>query len=167
MAAHEISLEQYRQLVGQQIGASRWFLIDQSRITRFAEVTEDKQFIHVDPAVAARTRFGGTIAHGFLSLSLLSAMAASAIPPIARAEMMINYGFNSLRFLKPVRAGQRVKGSFALKDLKERTPGQWQSTFAVDVRMESEEPPALVADWLTLTILSQPTAAVRTGMAAM
>lgn len=167
MAAHQISLEQYRQLVGRQIGVSRWFLIDQSRITRFAEVTEDEQFIHVDPEAAARTRFGGTIAHGFLSLSLLSAMAASAIPPVAGAEMTINYGFNSVRFLKPVGTGQRVKGIFALKDFKERAPGQWQSTFAVDVRMESEEQPALVADWLTLTILSQPTAAVRTGTAAM
>lgn len=170
MAAHEISLEQYRQLVGRQIGASRWFLIDQRRITRFAEVTEDEQFIHVDPEAAAGTQFGGTIAHGFLSLSLLSAMAASAIPPIAGAEMAINYGFNSLRFLQPVRSGQRVRGSFALKDLKERAPGQWQSSFAVDVRIEFEDKPALVADWLTLNILSQPiaqTPSARTRQATM
>jgi acyl dehydratase len=163
MTAHEISLDQYKQLVGQQIGASRWFLIDQQRITRFAELTEDEQFIHVDPEAAARTRFGGTVAHGFLSLSLLSAMAASAIPAIAGAVMTINYGFNSLRFLKPVCSGQRVRGSFVLKDLKERAPGQWLSTFAVDVQIELEDKPALTADWLTLNLLSQPMAPTPTA----
>lgn len=163
MAAQEISLEQYRQLVGRQIGASRWFLIDQRRIAQFAEVTEDEQFIHVDPVAATKTQFGGTIAHGFLSLSLLSAMAASAIPLVAGAEMAINYGFNSLRFLRPVESGKRVRGVFALKSLKERSPGQWQSIFAVDVEIEFEDKPALVAEWLTLSILSSSIAFTRSA----
>ncbi len=156
MNAQPISVEQYRQLVGQQIGISRWFLIDQPRIDRFAEVTEDEQFIHVDPAAATKSPFGGTIAHGFLSLSLLSAMAASAIPPVIGAEMAINYGMNRVRFLKPVGSGKRVKGVFVLEDFQERDPGQWQSTFTVNVEVECEDKPALVAEWLTLTILPQP-----------
>ena len=156
MAGPPISLARYRQLVGQQVGASRWFLIDQPRIDRFAEVTEDAQFIHIDPASAAKTPFGGTIAHGFLSLSLLSAMAASVIPPVDGAEMAINYGMNRVRFLKPVRSGRRLRGVFVLKDLQERDPGQWQSTFNVEAKVEFEETPALVAEWLVLSILPRP-----------
>jgi acyl dehydratase len=153
MALQQISLEQYKLLVGHQIGVSRWFLMDQPRIDQFAEVTQDKQFIHVDAVAATRTQFGGTIAHGFFSLSLLSAMAASAIPPIAGAEMGINYGLNRVRFLTPVASGKRIKGVFVLKDFQERDPGQWQSTFAVTVELELEDKPALVVEWLTLTIL--------------
>jgi acyl dehydratase len=164
MAAQEISLQQYRQLVGREIGASRWFLIDQRRITQFAQVTEDEQFIHVDPVAATKARFGGTIAHGFLSLSLLSAMSAAAIPPISGAEMAINYGLNSVRFLKPVGSGKRVRGVFALQDLQERAPGQWQSTFAVRVEIELEDKPALVAEWLTLNILSEAAAPARSAV---
>jgi len=156
MVTEPILLEQYRQLVGQQIGVSRWFLMDQPRIDRFAEVTEDEQFIHVDPVAATKTPFGGTIAHGFLSLSMVSVMAASIIPLVVGAEMRINYGINSVRFLKPVGAGKRVRGLFTLKDLQERGPGQWQSTFAVTIEIEFEDKPALVAEWLMLTILSQP-----------
>ena len=153
MVPEPVSLEQYRHLVGQQIGMSRWLLLDQPRIDRFAEVTEDEQFIHVDPAAAAKTPFGGTIAHGFLSLSMLSAMGISVIPPVAGAEMAINYGLNSVRFLRPVGAGKRVRGVFVLKDLQERGPGQWQSTFAVTVEIELEDKPALVAEWLILTMV--------------
>jgi len=156
MAAQPISLDLYKQLVGQQIGVSRWFVMDQPRIDRFAEVTEDEQYIHVNPAAATKSRFGGTIAHGFLSLSLLSAMAASATLPIVGTEMTINYGMNRVRFLKPVGSGKRIKGVFVLQDLQERVPGQWQSTFAVNVEVEFEDKPALVAEWLTLTILPLP-----------
>lgn len=152
-----ISLEQYRQLVGQPIGVSRWFLLDQARIDHFAEVTEDQQFIHVDPVAAAQTRFGGTIVHGFLSLSLLTAMSVSALPVLEGTEIGINYGVNSLRFLQPIGTGKRVRGVFTLKDLRERNAGQWQSTLGVTVEVEGEEKPALVAEWLTLTILSRST----------
>jgi acyl dehydratase len=160
MMPEPISLEQYRRLVGEQIGVSRWFLIDQVRIDRFAVVTDDQQFIHVNPDAAARTPFGGTIAHGFLSLSLLSAMAASALPTVIGTAMGMNYGFDKVRLLNPVRSGKRIRGAFVLKDFRERSSGQWQSTMAVTVEVELEDKPALVADWLTLSILPQPSVAV-------
>ncbi|HEY0682176.1 MAG TPA: MaoC family dehydratase [Steroidobacter sp.] len=156
MAIEPVSLEQYRQFVGRQIGVSGWYLMDQQRIDRFAAVTEDERFIHVDPLAAATTPFGGTIAHGFLSLSMLSAMAASVIPPVVGAEMMINYGLNSVRFLQPVGVGKHVRGIFTLKDLQERSPAQWQSILTATVEIEGEHKPALVAEWLTLTILPRP-----------
>lgn len=156
MLPEPVSLEKYRQLVGQRLGASGWFLLDQRRIDEFAAVTEDEQFIHVNPEVAARTPFGGTIAHGFLSLSMLSAMAMSVVPSIVGAEMTVNYGFNSVRFLQPVRAGKRIRGVFTLQGLQQRKPGQWQSTFAVNVEIEAEDKPALVAEWMILTILPPP-----------
>lgn len=158
MTAETISLERYRQLVGQPIGASDWILVDQSRIDRFAEVTEDEQFIHIDPAAAGETHFGGTIAHGFLSLSLLSAMAATALPRLSGLQMAINYGLNSVRFLTPVRSGKRVRGLFVLKDVQERNPGQWQSTVSVTVEIEGEDKPALVAEWINLAVLQPATA---------
>ncbi|MBP8671746.1 MAG: MaoC family dehydratase [Sphingobium sp.] len=149
-----ISLEQYKQLVGQQIGVSHWIPIDQSRIDQFAEVTGDHQFIHVDPVAAAQTPFRGTIAHGFLSLAMLSEMGMAIIPAVSGTKMEVNYGLNTMRFLQPVRSGKRIRGSFLLKDLQERLAGQWQSTFAVTVEIEGEDKPALVVDWLILTIIS-------------
>src|SRR3546814_13451512 len=107
-----IVLEDYRHFVGEKIGVSRWFLIDQKRIDGVASVTEDEQFIHVDPAAAAQSAFGGTIAHGFLSLSMLSAMSYAAVPSIVGAEMTINYGLNNVRFLPPVVSGARIRGVF-------------------------------------------------------
>ncbi len=149
-----IDLEEYKQLVGQSLGVSRWFEMDQPRIDRFAEVTEDDQFIHVDPEAAARTPFGGTIAHGYLSLSMISAMVMSTVPTINGALMGINYGLNSVRFLKPVGSGKRIRGSFVLKDLQERSAGQWLSTFAVTVEIEDDDKPALVAEVLMLTVIA-------------
>src|SRR5688500_15772947 len=108
------SLDEIRSKVGQEIGASEWILVDQPRIDSFAEVTEDHQFIHVDPAAAAKTPFGGTIAHGFLSLSLLSRMAADVFLIPEGVKMGVNYGFERVRFLSPVRSGKRVRGRFTL-----------------------------------------------------
>ncbi|MBB6125054.1 MaoC family dehydratase [Sphingobium subterraneum] len=158
MTVAAISLDEYRQRIGTTIGTSRWFSLDQQRIDTFAKVTEDEQFIHVDPAAAAQTPFGGTIAHGFLSLSMLSAMVASAVPPIAGTQMGINYGLNSVRFVKPVASGQKVRGVFVLKDVAERNPGQWQSTLGVSVEIEGEDKPTLVAEWLILAVV-EPVAA--------
>ena len=95
-------------LIGQEIGVSRWITVDQARIDAFAEITEDRQFIHIDPVAAAHTPFGGTIAHGFLTLSLLSAMTYDAVPPLEGVVMGVNYGFDKLRFLAPVPAGSVV-----------------------------------------------------------
>jgi acyl dehydratase len=142
------SLEEIRSKVGHEVGTSDWILVDQDRIDRFADVTEDHQFIHVDPGAAAKTPFGGTIAHGFLSLSLLSRMAADAMPVPEGVRMGVNYGFEKVRFLAPVRAGKRVRGRFTLLSAEEKRPGQWQFLHKVDVEIEGEAKPALTAEWI-------------------
>lgn len=152
-ATPQIPLEEYRALVGQAIGASRWFLVDQSRIDGFAEITEDRQFIHVDPQAAQETTFGGTVAHGFLSLSLLSAMANDIVPVVRGTVMAINYGVNRVRFIRPVASGERIRGVFRLMDCSERRAGEWQSTFSVTVEIEGADRPALVVEWLTLAAI--------------
>jgi acyl dehydratase len=127
---------------------SRWFSIDQDRIDAFAAVCEDEQFIHVDPERAAGTRFGGTIAHGFLTLSMLSAMAYDAMP--LRGQLSVNYGFDRIRFLAPVPAGSRVRARFALAGSEERRPGETTCQWDVTVEIEGGgDRPALMARWIT------------------
>jgi acyl dehydratase len=142
------NFEEIKGRIGTEIGVSDWILIDQKAIDIFADVTGDHQFIHVDPAAAARTPFGGTVAHGFLTLSLLSQMAAGVmlIPPTIK--MAVNYGFEKVRFIAPVRSGKRVRGSFTLVSIEEKRPGQWQFLHHVIVEIEGEEKPALTADWI-------------------
>jgi len=140
--------------VGTEIGVSDWIEISQDQINTFADVTDDHQFIHIDPERAAKeTPFGGTIAHGFLTLSMLSSMAAGTTIVIDGIVMGINYGFEKVRFLTPVRAGKRVRGRFSLADAVERNPGQWMLKYDVTVEIEGEDKPALMAQWLTLQIL--------------
>jgi acyl dehydratase len=146
-----LPLEEYRSRVGMLLGVSDWILIEQGMIDQFADVTRDWQFVHIDPVRAKETPFGGTIAHGLLTLSLISAMSFTAVPAIAGARISINYGFNSLRFLNPVLAGSRVRGTFALKQFVERQPRQWQSTLDVRVDIENVSKAALIAERLTLT----------------
>jgi len=129
---------------------SGWLTVDQERITAFADATEDRQFIHVDPEAAARTPFGGTIAHGFLTLSLLSRMAAETILVPDTAKMVVNYGLDRVRFLAPVRSGKRVRGRFILDGVEEKAPGQILLRHTVSVEIEDEDKPALLAVWLTL-----------------
>ena len=126
---------------------SRWFVIDQARIDAFADVIEDHQFIHVDPERAAATRFGGTIAHGFLTLSMLSAMAYDAIP--LTEALSVNYGFDRIRFLSPVPAGARVRGRFTVARIEERAPGETTLHWDVTVEVEGAGRPALAARWLS------------------
>jgi acyl dehydratase len=142
------SIEEIRSRIGSEVGVSDWILVDQARIDTFAEVTEDRQFIHVDPEAAAQTPFGGTIAHGFLSLSLLSRMAYDALLTPDGVKMGVNYGFERVRFLAPVRAGKRVRGRFVLASFEEKRPGQYQFVHNVTVEIEGEEKPALIADWI-------------------
>ena len=146
-----IPLDEYRNQVGMLLGVSDWIVIEQGIIDQFADVTRDWQFIHIDPVRAKETPFGGTIAHGLLTLSLVSAMSFTAVPAIAGAQMVINYGFNSIRFISPVLSGSRVRGSFTLKQFVERQPRQWQSTLDVRVDIENVLKPALIAEWLILT----------------
>ncbi len=146
------SLAEIRARVGQEIGVSDWIIIDQARIDSFADTTEDRQFIHVDPAAAARTPFGGSIAHGFLTLSLLSRMGAEAMSIPRQAKMAVNYGLDRVRFIAPVRSGARVRGRFVLDSVEEKAPGQLLMRHSVTVEIEGEQKPALTAVWLGLIV---------------
>jgi acyl dehydratase len=150
MAGRTVSLVEYRSLIGTEVGISSWIAIDQARIDAFALTTLDSQGIHVDPEAAKSSVFGGTIAHGFLTLSLLSAMAQEALPQIESAKTGVNYGINSLRFVAPVRSGKRVRGRFVLVAVSDRSPGVVQATLGVQVEIENEPKPAVVAEWLVL-----------------
>ncbi|WP_341917838.1 MaoC family dehydratase [Hydrocarboniphaga effusa] len=151
MPAPSLSVDAYRALAGSTLGHSSWYRLDQARIQAFADTTEDWQAIHVDEASAAQGPFGATIAHGFLSLSMLSAMAAEVLPRIEGNTRSINYGFNSLRFISPVRSGRRVRALFELRAVEQRASGAIQSTLGVSVEIEGESKPALVAEWITLS----------------
>jgi acyl dehydratase len=144
------TIDEIRGRTGQEIGVSSWLTIDQERISAFADATEDRQFIHVDPQAAAQTPFGGTIAHGFLSLSLLSRMAAEVILVPDSTRMIVNYGLDRVRFLAPVRSGKRVRGRFTLAGVEDKAAGQILLRHLVTVEIEDEDKPALSAVWLTL-----------------
>lgn len=146
-----LPLADYLELKGKDLGVSDWILVDQARIDQFAETTGDHQFIHVDPELAKQTPFGTTIAHGYLTLSLLSVMAYGVMPGIEGAKMGVNYGLNSVRFLAPVKSGKRVRGHFTMKDATERLPGVIQTIVDVKVEIEGEDKPALAAQWVTLS----------------
>src|SRR5437762_7367971 len=118
------TLDEIRSRIGEETGFSGWLTIDQARIDAFADATEDRQFIHIDPEAAAQTVFGGTIAHGFLTLALLSRMGAEAMLLPDELKMAVNYGFDRVRFLAPVKTGSRVRGRFTLDSVEEKAPGQ-------------------------------------------
>ena len=143
-----LPLATLRASIGSPAGTSRWFDMPQALIDRFAEATEDAQFIHVDPVRAAATPFGGTVAHGFLTLSMLSAMAYDAVPLAEGTVMGVNYGFDRVRFLTPVPAGARIRGHFTLDALEEAAD---HLTFrhAVEVEIAGAPRPALAAIWIT------------------
>lgn len=146
------SLPEIQSRIAQEVGVSGWIMVDQARIDQFARATEDHQFIHVDPQAAAQSAFGGTIAHGFLSLSLLSRMGAEAMLLPEGMTVAVNYGLDRVRFLAPVRSGKRVRGRFRLDSIVEKAPGQWLLRHTVTVEIENEGKPALTAEWLTLLI---------------
>jgi acyl dehydratase len=149
-----VSLAALRKLVGMELGLSSWHEIKQSRIDAFAATTEDWQFIHVDPERArSEGGFGGTIAHGFLSLSLLSMLAYEAIPQIEDQTMLMNYGFDKIRFLSPVPSGSRLRGRFSLKELTEQDKGRVRILYSVALEVEGQDRPALIAEWVVLSQL--------------
>jgi acyl dehydratase len=129
---------------------SEWLQITQAMINQFADATGDHQFIHVDPEAAGKTPFGGTIAHGFLTLSLLPLLASTAPGALAltEARMGVNYGGNRVRFLSPVRSGARVRGRFKVLEFIEKHPGQYQQTVEYVLEIEGEAKPALIAEWI-------------------
>ncbi|MCC7393824.1 MAG: MaoC family dehydratase [Sphingomonadaceae bacterium] len=135
---------------GENLGTSEWVLVDQAMINKFADATGDHQFIHVNEEMAKMTPFGGTIAHGFLTLSLFPMlMAKSDCPRVEGVKMGVNYGGNKVRFLAPVRSGKRVRAHFKLLELEEKRPGQWQQTLEFSVEIEGEDKPALIAEWIS------------------
>jgi acyl dehydratase len=135
--------------VGQE-SVSAWVEVSQAMIDKFADATGDHQFIHVDPAKAAVTPFGGTIAHGFLTLSLMTLLSSTTEQPrIEGAKMGVNYGGNKVRFLTPVRSGSQVRGRFKLLSFDEKRPGQWQQTNEFTVEIEGEDKPAMIAEWIS------------------
>jgi acyl dehydratase len=147
------ALDEIRSRIGDEVGVSGWIMLGQARIEQFADATEDRQFIHIDPAAAAQTPFGGTIAHGFLTLSLLSRMGAEAMLLPEGAQMAINYGLDRVRFLAAVRSGKRVRGRFTLDSVEEKGPGQILLRHSVTVEIEGEDKPALSAVWIALIVL--------------
>jgi acyl dehydratase len=150
----QIPADQWLNKAGKLDATSNWLVVTQAMIHQFAEATDDHQFIHVDPVRArAETEFGGTIAHGFLTLSLLSKLVVDAMPVIANRKMAINYGFDRIRFITPVLAGSRIRGHFQLKECSERKAGEILSKYLVSVEIEGVDKPALVAEWLGLTLI--------------
>ena len=142
------SIRQLASRVGEEVAVSPWVIITQERIDTFARAIDDFQWIHVDPVRAKDSPFGGTVAHGFLTLSLLSRMAADAMLRPGAVRMGVNYGLDKVRFITPVRSGKRVRGRFRLDRFEEKAPGQWQFAHNVTVEIEGEDKPALVADWI-------------------
>jgi len=152
MAVKVVPKEEMLDAIGTKFEPGEWIEVDQSRINTFADCTEDHQFIHVDEEAAKNTPFGGTIAHGFLTLSLLSKMAeGNGIVP-ENIVMGLNYGFDKVRFLAPVRAGKRVRANAEIADIQEKDGGRFLIKQAISVEIEGEDTPALVAEWLTMVV---------------
>ncbi|MEO1731130.1 MAG: MaoC family dehydratase [Pseudomonadota bacterium] len=137
--------------VGEVIGTSEWVEMSQERINQFADATGDHQFIHIDEEAAKMTPFGGTIAHGFLTLSMMPYLGANSnMERIDGVKMGVNYGGNKTRFIAPVRAGKRIRGHWKLVEMVEKRPGQWQQTSEVTMEIEGEDKPALICEWITM-----------------
>ena len=150
-----IKAEDLPGLVGTELEPSPWIEITQERVNQFAEATNDHQFIHVDPEKAAQTPFGGPIAHGFLSLSLLSYLNAQCAVMPENLLMGINYGSDKVRYLMPVRVGKRIRSRQTVLEVTEKQPGQWLLKTAVTVEIEGEETPALVAEILSMMVVGE------------
>mgnify|MGYP001235929112 FL=1 len=147
----ECSISEIKKFLGSEVGLSDWVVINQERINKFAKLTEDEQFIHIDPERASKeTPFGGTVAHGFLTLSMLVKLAESALPKIKDVKFTINYGFDKIRFIYPVAANSNLRARFILKEVEERSLTQIMTKWDVSVEIKNVERPAIVATWVNL-----------------
>lgn len=156
MTAIETARAELEARIGTEIGVSDWITVDQEMIDAFADVTHDHQWIHVDPArAAAETPFGGTIAHGFLTLSLASKFSYECMQDMPGQVMGINYGFNKLRFLTPVPSGARLRGRFTLASVRQRSDSELLRETKLTIEIEGHDSPALVAEWLGLSIFAE------------
>lgn len=150
---NEITINDVRAAVGTEVGCSQWRTVTQEMINQFADATDDHQFIHVDPERAKETPFGGTIAHGFLTLSLLSTLAQESLPVLQGVTMGINYGFDHVRFMTPVKTGARVRARFKLAEADIRPSGRIVFHYDVTLEIENSLKPALTARWLTIAVV--------------
>ena len=150
---HVINPEQLEDYLGKEVGLSDWITVDQERINQFAEATGDHQYIHVDPERAAQTPFGSTIAHGFLTMSLMVVMGYEAGLKLENTVMGINYGFDKLRFINPVKVNSKIRGRFKLVGAEQKKPNHYLLKHEVTVEIEGEEKPALIAEWLGMTVV--------------
>lgn len=148
--AHELPA-----LVGLEQEPSSWLEVTQERVNRFADATNDHQFIHIDPEKASQTPFRGTIAHGFLTLSLLPYLLAEKARPVEDTGMAINYGLEKVRFLQPIRVGSRIRARQVLLEAVEKKAGQWLTRAAVTIEIEHLEKPAMVAEFLTMIVVAK------------
>ena len=151
--AADVTRAELQRRIGDQLGVSEWFVVDQERVNRFADVTLDHQFVHVDPEKARATPFGGTIAHGLLTLSLIVHLCFEFVPKLASTKLLVNYGFDKVRFSAPVKVGSRIRAVGSLAEVSERRPGQVLIKMNVTIEIENEDKPALVAEWLSLHVV--------------
>ena len=143
--------EKLQAKTGEQLGTSEWVEMSQERINQFAEATGDHQFIHVNEEAAKMTPFGGTIAHGFLTLSMIPYLTANSdVPRLDGIKMAVNYGGNKTRFINPVRSGKRIRAHYKQLEMVEKRPGQWQQTNEITIEIEGEDKPALICEWMTM-----------------
>ncbi|MFY1665253.1 MaoC family dehydratase [Pseudomonas sp. Pseu.R1] len=145
-----VPVAELKRYEGKELGSSDWLLIDQARINLFAEATGDFQFIHVDPVRAAKTPFGSTIAHGFLSLSLIPKLMESLLVMPEGMKMAVNYGLDSVRFIQPVKVDSRVRLKVSLAEVTEKKPGQWLLKATATLEIEGQDKPAFIAEPLSL-----------------
>jgi acyl dehydratase len=152
MAIIVVPKEELQSHVGTKYEPSDWITLDQERINTFADCTEDHQYIHLDEEAAAKTPFGGTIAHGFLTLSMLSRMVEGNGVIPENVVMGINYGFDKVRFLAPVRAGKRIRANIELLEIQEKDGNRFLIKQGISMEIEGEETPALVCEWLSMLV---------------
>ncbi|MEX0964614.1 MAG: MaoC family dehydratase [Pseudohongiellaceae bacterium] len=149
-----VSVDKIDNYIGKEVGITEWLEIDQDRINKFAEATGDFQYIHIDPERAAQTPFGTTIAHGFLTLSLLSMLSAdNGGIKLENSVMGINYGLDKVRFINPVKVGSKIRARFELVSAHEKKPKHYLLKHNVTIEIEGEDKPALIADWLGMTVI--------------
>lgn len=153
MTTRIVSVEELHQLIGKDLEPSPWVLLDQPRINAFADVTEDYQFIHINPEKAKATPFGGTIAHGLLVLSMLPSLVEKTLPALEGMKASINYGYNKVRFLAPVRSAKRIRAKFVIADVSKAGPGRYQVLTTITVEIEGEDKPALIAEWISMLLV--------------
>ena len=149
----QVPVAELKDYVGKELGRSEWLTIDQKRIDLFAEATGDFQFIHVDPVKAAQTPFGSTIAHGFLSLSLIPKLMEDIFIVPEGAKMVVNYGLDSVRFIQPVKVDSRVRLKVDMNEVTEKKPGQWLLKVIATLEIEGSDKPAYIAESLSLCFL--------------